>query len=198
MELRTYVGTAIVPYLDALAELRIAVFRDWPYLYAGDRDYESKYLAAYARSSESLFALAFDGTRVVGVSTAVPLAHEPETFQRPFHERGIDVGRVFYFGESVLLRHYRGCGFGHRFFDAREDHARRLGRFDTTAFCAVERAPTDPRRPAEHRDNDAFWTKRGYARQESMFCTLDWREVGRAAAEPHRLHFWLRPLEPAA
>lgn len=198
MKLRTYTGAAIAPHLDVLADLRIAVFREWPYLYAGDRDYEAKYLATYASSPESLFALAFDEGRVIGASTGVPLAHEPEAFQRPFRERGLDIGHVFYFGESVLLREYRGRGLGHRFFDVREDHARRLGHFGLTAFCAVERDPLDSRRPAEYRDNDPFWVKRGYVRQSDMFCTLDWQEIGCDTAEPHRLRFWLRSLELVA
>lgn len=37
-------GTDMVPALDALARLRIAVFRDWPYLYDGTIEYERRYL----------------------------------------------------------------------------------------------------------------------------------------------------------
>jgi hypothetical protein len=29
-------GAGILPHLDAVARLRMAVFRDWPYLYDGD------------------------------------------------------------------------------------------------------------------------------------------------------------------
>ena len=29
-------GAAITPYIDALAQLRIAIFREYPYLYDGD------------------------------------------------------------------------------------------------------------------------------------------------------------------
>ncbi|MCE4506958.1 GNAT family N-acetyltransferase, partial [Xanthomonas hortorum pv. vitians] len=43
-------GTDVLPHLDAVAQLRIAVFRAWPYLYEGDADYERGYLAAYAAS----------------------------------------------------------------------------------------------------------------------------------------------------
>src|SRR5690606_30947857 len=111
--------------------------------------------------------------------------------------RGIDVRSVFYFGESVLDPRYRGQGIGHRFFDEREGHARRLGRFGMTAFCAVERAADDPRRPHGHRTNDAFWIKRGYRRQDDMFCELDWQEVGADRPALHRLRFWLRDLGPA-
>ncbi|HEU4663985.1 MAG TPA: GNAT family N-acetyltransferase [Dokdonella sp.] len=195
IEILALTGHEAARHLDAVARLRIAVFRDWPYLYAGDLDYEANYLATYATSRESLFVLALDDGSVVGASTGIPLAHETPAFIEPFVARGIPSADVFYFGESVLLPDYRGQGLGHRFFDERERHARRLGRFRMTAFCAVERDADDPRRPPGHRPNDAFWSKRGYRRQEDMFCRIDWPEVGSGAATTHRLRFWLRPLE---
>lgn len=191
----TCVGAAVTPHLDDLARLRIAVFRDWPYLYQGDLAYERRYLAAYANSPRSAFVLALDGDIVVGASSGIPLADDGEAFQVPFRARGMAVDEVFYFGESVLLRDYRGQGIGHRFFDEREAHARRLGGFRWTAFCAVEREADDPRCPPGHRPNDAFWTKRGYRRQDDLFCTLSWAEIGDAAEREHRLRFWLRPLD---
>lgn len=191
-------GDAVTPHLGDVARLRIAVFRDWPYLYAGDEAYEREYLAAYTASPDSVFVLAFDGGRVVGASTGLPLADETPAFQAPFRERELDVGQVFYFGESVLLPDYRGLGLGHVFFDAREAHARTLGRFSTIAFCAVDRDEHDSRRPSGHRDNVAFWRKRGYARQPGMTMRLAWDEIG-AGEVDHALTFWTRalPVAPA-
>ena len=195
VDVKTFSGAEIAPHLDAVAALRIAVFHDWPYLYAGDGEYERKYLATYAESPESLFVLAFDGDRVIGASTGIPLTDETAAFQQPFLDRGIALGDVFYFGESVLLREYRGHGLGHRFFDEREGYARRLGRFAMTAFCAVERGSGDPRQPEGFRGNDVFWNKRGYQRQDDMFCQLEWQEIGHDMPTCHRLRFWLRPLD---
>src|SRR5690606_6621356 len=113
-------GAAVRPHLEALAGLRIAVFREWPYLYQGDLDYEAGYLAAYAKSAGSVFVLAFDGDQVVGAATGIPMADETEAFLKPVRERGIAPERMFYFGESVLLPAYRGQGIGNRFFDGRE------------------------------------------------------------------------------
>jgi GNAT superfamily N-acetyltransferase len=189
-------GAAVTPHLDAVAALRIAVFRDWPYLYEGSAAYEADYLATYARSPRSLFVLVFAGGDIVGASTAVPLADEVAAFQQPFLERGIALERVFYFGESVLLPAWRGQRLGHAFFDAREARARELG-FATAAFCAVERDAGDPRRPPGHRDNDVFWRKRGYARQDDMVCGLEWQEIGAPGPQTHTLRFWLRESEPA-
>lgn len=196
-EIRCLVGSEVRPHLDALAALRIEVFREWPYLYEGSADYEQRYLATYAASPRSLFVLAMVGSEVVGVSTAIPLVDESATFREPFVARGIDPSEICYFGESVLRREWRGRGLGHRFFDEREAHARRLGGFRMTAFCAVERATDDPRRPADHRELDAFWKGRGYRRDEDLACILDWPEAGDPAPRSHRLRFWLRPLEVA-
>ena len=171
-------GAALRPHLDAVAALRIAVFRDWPYLYQGDVGYERDYLDAYARSPESVVVLARAGDAVVGASTGIPLAQDSAEFQAPLLAHGIDPARVFYCGESVLLPEYRGRGIGHAFFDAREAHARALGGFDWTAFAAVDRDPADPRMPAGHRGNEAFWAKRGYARQPGMTMRLHWNEIG--------------------
>ena len=194
MNLQTLSGAALLPHLDAVAALRIAVFRDWPYLYDGDLGYERDYLAAYAQSANSVVVLARAGDKVVGASTGIPLAEDSAEFQAPFLERGIEVAKVFYCGESVVLPAYRGRGIGHAFFDAREAHARALGGFEWTAFAAVDREDDDVRKPSGHRGNEAFWGKRGYVRQPGMTMQLHWNEIG-VGEVGHPLTFWLRPLE---
>jgi GNAT superfamily N-acetyltransferase len=192
LTVRRVCGPAIAPWLDDVARLRVAVFRDWPYLYEGDMAYERDYLLAYARSDDSVFVLAFDGDRVVGASTGLPLSDDTAEFRQPFLDAGRSVSEVFYFGESVLLPEYRGHGLGHRFFDEREAHARSLGRFSCTAFCAVDRDPSDPRRPPDHRGNEVFWSKRGYVRQPGLTMRLAWREIGESVSSEKSLTFWLR------
>ena len=192
--IETLSGGALLPCLDDVARLRIAVFRDWPYLYDGDVGYEREYLAAYAQSPNSVVVLARAGDKVVGASTGIPLAEDSAEFQAPFLERGIEVAKVFYCGESVLLPAYRRRGIGHAFFDAREAHARALGGFEWTAFAAVDREDDDVRKPSGHRGNEAFWGKRGYVRQPGMTMRLHWNELDHGEVG-HPLTFWLRPLE---
>lgn len=186
-------GEAVIPHLEAVATLRMTVFADYPYLYEGDIGYETDYLRRYAASPRALFVLARDGAQVVGASTAIPLDEDADSFQRAFRAAGILPATVFYFGESVLLPAFRGRGIGHAFFDAREQRARELGR-QICAFCAVDRAADDPRRPEGYRGNEAFWDKRGYRRQPAMRCELDWPEPG-IGDVPHSLTFWLRSLQ---
>ncbi|HEY0251254.1 MAG TPA: GNAT family N-acetyltransferase, partial [Kofleriaceae bacterium] len=103
-------GAAIEPFLPALAELRIAVFREFPYLYVGSLDYEREYLQHYADSPQSVVVLAREGDRVVGASTAMPLALHADDAMPALVRAGYDPDQVFYFGESVLDREFRGRG----------------------------------------------------------------------------------------
>src|SRR5690606_41794377 len=113
-------------HLHDVAALRIRVFRDWPYLYAGDAGYERDYLAAYAASPHSVFVLACDGERVIGASTGLPLADDAPAFRAPFEARGIDPAKVFYLGESVLQPDWRGRGVGRDLVVHRMARARML------------------------------------------------------------------------
>lgn len=194
LRVRTVTGADVEPWLDAVARLRLEVFAEFPYLYDGDLGYEAEYLATYARSPESLFVLATDGDDVVGASTGIPLNHEEAALRAPVERAGIDPASVFYFGESVLRGTYRGRGLGHRFFDEREAYARRLGRFERTAFCAVERADDHPSRPVDYVPLHGFWRRRGYQHHPDIRAELSWKEHGEHQASSKVLSFWLRSL----
>lgn len=194
MRIKTLCGEAIAPHIDDLARLRIEVFRAFPYLYDGDLAYERDYLNTYARSPESLFVLALDGDRVVGVATGVPMADETHDFKRPFVEAGWNPDEIFYFGESVLLPEYRGQGLGVRFFDEREAYARKLGRFRWCAFCAVERPADHPLRPAGYVPLNDFWAHRGYVHQPDLRTEYRWKDIGEVQESAKPMSFWLREI----
>ncbi|MCA8960863.1 MAG: GNAT family N-acetyltransferase [Planctomycetes bacterium] len=180
--------------LDALARLRIDVFRAYPYLYDGSIEYERQYLAGYVRAPSSVIVAVWDGGAMVGASTAVAMTEAEPEFREPLIARDLDPSEIFYFGESVLLPGYRGLGVGHRFFDEREAAAARHGSRQT-CFAAVVRDPGDPRRPADYRSLEPFWAKRGYARLPGATTTFRWKEVGADQETEQRMEFWMRTIE---
>ncbi|WP_270935325.1 GNAT family N-acetyltransferase [Falsiroseomonas oryzae] len=190
---QTLAGAALHPLLPDLARLRIAVFREWPYLYEGDEAYERRYLRAYADAPGAAVVVCRDGEKVVGAATCEPMTQGHAPVRDAFEAAGLDPAAHCYFGESVLLPAYRGRGAGVRFFAEREAHANSLGlRF--AAFCAVRRDPADPRRPAGYVPLDEFWRKRGYAPRPELTVSFDWKEVGAAEETPHVLSFWIKDL----
>ena len=194
IRLERLTGERLKAHLPELARLRITVFRDFPYLYDGSLDYEERYLRTYAAAADSVIVGAFDGARVVGASTGLPLEHEPDSLKAPFAERGYRPEEIFYFGESVLLPGYRGHGIGVGFFNEREAHARSLGRFTHAAFCGVVRPPDHPRRPPGYVPLDAFWRKRGYEPVPGLVGHLSWRDLDEPAESPKPMQFWIKRL----
>lgn len=193
LELINFHGSELERRLDALGRLRIEVFREYPYLYDGSLEYEREYLKTYCRTDRSLVVLVFDGGEVVGATTCLPLADEGPEFQEAFLKAGYDLSGICYFGESILLPAYRGRGIGKEFFRRREEHARRLG-LRIAAFCAVDRPPDHPRRPAGYEPLDAMWKKQGYTKHPELRATFVWKEIGEAAESPKTLTFWLKEM----
>lgn len=189
-------GQSIGEVTDALAQLRITVFRDYPYLYEGSLAYEKTYLQTYLKAERAFLFGVYDGDQLVGATTCIPLIDETPAVQAPFQAAGYDLETVFYFGESILLPAYRGLGLGHRFFNEREAHVNRFGTYTATCFCAVVRPDTHPLRPAYYQPLDTFWMKRGYRQDTRLRSYFDWPDIGETAATPKPMVYWLRALTP--
>jgi GNAT superfamily N-acetyltransferase len=188
-------GAAARSVLPDLARLRIEVFRDWPYLYQGTFEYERAYLANFADSEGAVIVVARDGGEVVGAATAAPMqGGHAEELVAPLAAAGYDISRVFYLGESVLLKTYRGRGLGHAFFDQREAHGRALGGFTHAVFCRVVRPETHPLKPAGYVPLDGFWRKRGYAPLPGVVGLLEWLDIGEPAETAKPMEYWVKPL----
>lgn len=102
IRIRSVIGPAIEEWIPALARLRIEIFREFPYLYDGDEDYERRYLSTYIKTDTSIAVLALCGDEVVGASTGLAMADEESAFVAPFAEAGFAIDTIFYCAESVL------------------------------------------------------------------------------------------------
>ena len=179
--------------LDGVAALRIEIFRSWPYLYDGDVDYERRYLETYRTSRGVILVGAFDGDRLVGAATGTPMADHAAEFAAPLEGWGPELDEIFYCAESLILPEYRGQGAGHRFFDFREEHARKLG-FGYSVFCGVVRPADHPLRPADARDLAPFWRARGYAPLEGRVARFAWKDLDSDTETEKPLQLWGRRL----
>ena len=111
--------SGLAEHIDDIAGLRLRVFRDWPYLYDGNLEYERRYLADFAAAPDAVCVAAFDGETMIGASTGMPLADEHDEIKAPFIGASIPLNNIFYCAESVLLSDYRGRGLYRQFFDVR-------------------------------------------------------------------------------
>lgn len=193
IETRVLIGADLEAALPDVARLRIAVFRDWPYLYDGDVAYEESYLQTYRASPKAILVGAYHDDTLIGAATGTPLADHAAEFRAVADKLPVPVSRIFYCAESVLLPAYRGQGIGHAFFDTRETHARAHG-FTHVLFCGVVRPTDHPLKPAGYRPLDPFWRKRGYAPIEGAVAQFRWTDVDQARETEKPLQVWFRAL----
>ncbi|MEM7545504.1 MAG: GNAT family N-acetyltransferase [Pseudomonadota bacterium] len=186
-------GPALEVALPHIAQLRVEIFRAFPYLYDGDVAYEAQYLRPYVDSPDAVVIGAWDGDRLVGAATGTPMEDHAGAFGAPFTARGYDLSTIFYCAESVLLPAYRGRGIGHAFFDEREAKARALGRTHI-AFCAVIRPEDHPAQPGDYRPLDPFWRRRGYSPVEGLITSFGWIDIGNDTETNKQMQFWMRDL----
>jgi GNAT superfamily N-acetyltransferase len=194
IHVRSFTGSGLKLYLHSVAKLRMEVFREYPYFEEPDPDRETQYLRKLSSSKESIGVLIFDNTTLVGASLGHPLSIEEASLHRPFKERQLNVESYFFFGDSALLRAYRGRGIGHHFFDAREAQVAHHKKFKHICFCVPDCPENDPQKPKDYIPLHDFWRKRGYVQHPDMKCTLSWKGIGEAHSTEKQMNYWIKDL----
>ncbi|PTY37434.1 GNAT family N-acetyltransferase [Saccharospirillum sp. MSK14-1] len=190
---QTVTGEQLKPWLNDVAKLRIAVFRDFPYLYKGSLDYERQYLHTYIDSDSAVCVLAFADDQVVGAATGLAMSDEETAFRQPIVDAGIEVNDVFYCAESVLLPAYRGRGIYRQFFAERETQAKGLG-LNQVVFCAVDRPHDHPLKPADYQSLDGIWRRYGYQPLSGVAARFSWQDVDADQETEKTLSFYHKTL----
>ena len=186
MKIRCISGSDFGELIPEVARLRIEVFSEWPYLYNGSMEYEREYLQSLADTAKGCIVVAEDQGRIVGVSTGMPLAEAFEEIRVGYD----DPKGIFYYGESVVIKSYRGQGIGSKFFVEREQFVRNLGFFHTICFCSIERVGTAPQ---DIFDLEPMWKRRGFVKRADRFVNVRYDEIGKGEVD-HKLVFWEKCL----
>ncbi|MGC1878446.1 MAG: hypothetical protein WA347_07755 [Rhabdochlamydiaceae bacterium] len=194
IHVRSFTGSGLKSYLHPVAKLRLEVFREYPYFKEPDLDRETQYLRKLFSSRESIGVLIFDNTTLVGASLGHPLSIEEASVHHPFKERDLNVESYFFFGDSALLKAYRGRGIGHHFFDGREAHVAHHQKFKHICFCVPDCPEVDPQRPKDYIPLHDFWRKRGYTQHPEMRCFLPWKMIGESTVAQKQMCYWIKDL----
>lgn len=193
LTVKRFKGKQILDYIEQLAALRMKVFREYPYLYEGNYEYEMKYLNTYATSEEAILVVAQDNDKIIGLSTAIPLQFEMPETQKPFLDLHLPIEQFFYLGESVLLPEYRGSGIYRQYFQEREAAALSFG-CKITTFCGVVRDEHDSRRPRDYVPLDNIWRHFGYEKHPELCSYYEWQEIGASQRTQKPMIYWIKNL----
>jgi len=179
--------------LPAVAGLRLAVFREYPYLYAGKQESEDQYLAGYAAAADGCVLTVSAGGRVVGAATGMPLSLEQQELLTPFAATPYAVGEIYYVGELLFYPDYRNRGLGMQTLQILADKVRSFGRYRYLACATVMRPPGHPLQPADYLPIDRFLARTGFKALPGVFANFTWCETDSVSRE-HQMQFWLKEL----
>lgn len=193
IHVRSFSGMGIRPYIHSIAKLRCEILKDYPYFEEPNPHRETAFLKTLSSCQEAIGVLIFDNTTLVGVSFGYPFSLENEALYLPLVEKGWDVTSCYFFGESTLLKPYRGRGIGHHFFDARESFVSQCHRFKRICFCAPTSLESTEGRPSDFVPMHDFWRKRGYIHHPEMQVVIHKKKVEEYLNET-TLNFWIKEV----
>lgn len=196
--LRVLSNTQVDTNIEAIAHLRIDIFREYPYLYDGHLEYEAGYLKKFARTQESIIVIAEENRRIIGAMTGLPLRFEIESIKQPWLDHRIDIEKVYYFSEVLIYPQYRGKGLGRKLFELAEKTVTAFHTYDTLSLATVIRDNHHPQKPNNYKELDDFWSQNGYTRQDNLICHLAWQEVDENKESDKPLIFWVKKLSASS
>ena len=194
LSFRTYIGPEIAQVVEPFARLRIAVFRDWPYLLRRRSRLRTplpRRLRPWRHDPCRRLPWRSHGRRLhreCHYPTTPTTSPTPSRPSRKTSTLSFMVLNPFYLSE------FRGQGTYRRFFTKREAHARARN-FTYSTFCGV-------RRPDDHplRTQGSPAPRSGLAPLRLHPCSRRHRAVqlARTSARPRKtpkpLQFWIKPL----
>ena len=192
VKIETLRGREIIPYIHKIAALRIAIFREYPYLYEGDMSYEERYLLMYSRTDDAMLVIVEDNHEVVGAITGLPLTESMEEIKGLFIEKNIPAERIFYLGEIMLLREFRSKNIGYMLYQQFERAVKELKFYEKIALCEVVRTKNDLRKPGDYKSLNSFWNRQGYVKHPNLVADFSWKEIGTIEETKHPMVFWIK------
>ena len=183
-------GRMIEQYLENLGRFRIGIFREYPYLYDGDMEYERHYLSRYCSTEHSILLLLNDGQDIAAACTGLPMKYEEPAIQAPFQGDCLD---LFYIGEIMVRRDCRSMGIGSGLVSRMIRMIDRT-RYSRTCIYTVERPPNHPARPIPYRSPDSLWNSLGFVKSPILKVYYPWKELGEDKETEKPMNVWIKHL----
>lgn len=184
-------GKEIQQNIDDIARLRITVFREFPYLYDGNEEYEKEYLKKFSEINESLVILALDAEKIIGAFTSLPMQFEQEGVKKEIPSEWID--KAFYLSEIILEKSYRKKGIGKTMFQRMMDQIEKLDTYNRILFASIEREENHPLQPQDYHSNDKIWYNQGF-KKTAFHSIISWKEIHEESESFKKLAIWEKEI----
>jgi ribosomal protein S18 acetylase RimI-like enzyme len=193
------VGLQLASMVTTISDWRVKNFKEYPYLYEGNNDYEKAYTKSYIDSLKSAVIVAYDeDEKLAGFLTCLPLIDDEEflsTAKPVFLNAQLDPEKFYYCGEVIIEGNYRKQGIARKLFAKFEEHAKELG-YDNGCFVTIEHPENHPLKPKDYEDPSIVWHHFGYEKTDivvtAVYPTIDGNGF---SDKENKLVFWIKKIE---
>lgn len=193
-----FTGKDSEPYIETVSKLRIEAFKEYPYLYMGELDYERQYMRGYTKDDRAMIAIAKCDGKLAGISTGIPLISDSEIVADVkiiFLNENIDIGDYYYYGELIILPEFKGKGILKKLLLAQDELIQSWG-YKHACGLTVVREDNHPLKPAGYKSPDKIGKRLGYLRTK-LTTQYHWPTIqpdGTVKDEKNTLEFWIKDL----
>ncbi|MFA8450044.1 MAG: GNAT family N-acetyltransferase [Bacteroidales bacterium] len=179
----------VIPFLS---KLRIKIFKEYPYLYDGDLEYEKEYLNTYANSKNAFVISLSLNNRIIGACTAIPLLEEVDEFKTPLTKENYKIEELFYIGEIILEKEFRNCGKGKELMQTAITYIKNnYPKYKKIIICTVNRDNNSYPIPNEYKDLKYLWEKFNFKKLERPIAYFSWKEINETEESLKPMNFWI-------
>lgn len=195
--IKVVTGTELQTVRDFFVQQRIAVFREYPYLYRGSYDEGYAYFDWFSRLPQSAAAVAYEDQTVVGFLAGTDFTDFDEHFAGSielFNSAGLHAQLYYYLSEAIIAPEHRGNRIFIQLASALAQHAAMLG-YQKLCFVHEEHA-THPLKPDNYKDLPPLFLRFG-CRPTSLVMRFSWNTIqpdGTAEAQEHTMNYWIKDL----
>lgn len=189
-------GDSIESYIDYISCLRIETFREFPYLYVGELEYEQAYIKSYQSDKQAMLAIARSDGNIAGISTGIPLGSDSEiTSDAKEAFKNENINDYYYYREVIVHPEYRGLGLTTKLYTAQDAVIRTRG-YKFTSILTVVRALDHPLKPKGYQSTDTLWEHLGFFKKQ-LRVKYHWPTIqmdGSVKDQDHELELWVKNL----
>lgn len=198
VEYKLFFGAQIGEHAREISPL-LSIYGEWPYLYRQLNPLEDvTYIQErYAEQPDSIVCIAYQGDKVIGAAMGVPLTQAPQHYRDAFpeNERRPD---VFYWGELVVLKEFRGEHIASGIYNKMGRHVIDSGKYKAICFASLERDAHYRLRhlqPADYVPLDDLWKRLGFEKRPEIAMQGKWTVLGDSEDSFHEMFYWWKKLE---
>ncbi len=193
-----YYGREVTPHIKRISDFRIKYFKEFPYCYEGNYEYEYEYFKGFSQDTKSLVIELLENQKIIALSTAMPLVSNADILKEAvneFRKFGFNPEEFYYLGEIIVDKNNRNQGLGKLMLEKNEEVALKLG-FKKMCLSVVVREQGDPRRPNNYKSSDSVWAINGYVKQ-NIFINYHWPTMladGAVKDIDNKMVFWTKEI----